>query len=472
LDVKLFCWAALVRRLLNGGPGVGCAPYGSCALQPPAPSEEPTATETGTGTGAGSATPTGTGAGSATGTRTRTGTGPGRRTDRHLRARDGDTQETTTVELFFDLVYVLAITQLSHLLISHLSWTSVWHMAFLLLVVWWAWIYTTWMVNWLDPESTPVRLLILGVGLASLLMAAALPEAFSSHAVLFVCAYVGLQAGRNAGGMLLLRRDHPLGETFTRLLVWSLVAGVLWFAGALVANGERLVLWGPALAIELAAPLLWYWVPGLGRIEVGQPIEGSHFAERCQGFIIIALGESIVVTGATAASAGLTPAVVGALAVAFVQTSALWWLYFGEAAVHSKRHMRGSENAVDLARDAYTYLHLPIVAGIILSAVGADYLIAHPGRTLDAARAAVTLAGPILYLLGELLFRIRMIHRGSRKRYVAIAALAALGVVATRVPAIVLALLITLLLTLLGLWEYEPLRRPRPAGRGLSDPSS
>ena len=373
-----------------------------------------------------------------------------------MRARDGNAQETTAVELFFDLVYVLAITQLSHLLITQLSWTSLGHMTFLLLVVWWAWIYTTWMVNWLDPDSTPVRLLIVGVGLASLLMAAALPEAFSRHAVLFAATYVGLQVGRNAGGALLLRRDHPLGETFRRLLAWSVLAGALWLAGAFAPHGDRLALWGPALAIELAAPLLWYWVPRLGRLRVGHPIEGSHFAERCQGFIIIALGESIVVTGATAASAGLTAEVVGALAIAFLETSALWWLYFGEVAIHSRRQMQRSEQAVDLARDGYTYLHLPIVAGIILSAVGADYLAAHPGRALGGAEAAVTLAGPIVYLLGELLFRLRMIRRGSRKRCTALAALAALGAVATAVPAIVLGLLITLVLTLLGLWEYEP----------------
>jgi low temperature requirement protein LtrA len=168
-----------------------------------------------------------------------------------------------------------------------------------------------------------------------------------------------------------------------------------------------------------------------------------------------------VVTGATAAQAGLTAAVVGALAIAFVQTSALWWLYFGEVAGHSRRQMQRSENAVDLARDAYTYLHLPIVAGIILSAVGADYLTAHPGRMLDGAQAAVTLAGPIVYLLGELLFRIRMIRRGSRKRMTAIAVLAALGTIATAVSAVVLGLLIALTLILPALWEYEPLRRPR-----------
>lgn len=386
----------------------------------------------------------------------------------HLRSRDGDAQETTTVELFFDLVYVLAITQLSHLLITRLDWASLWHMAFLLLIVWWAWIYTTWMVNWLDPESTPVRLLLVAVALASLLMSAALPEAFARHGFLFACAYVGLQVGRNLGGALLLRGRHPLGSTFARLLAWSAVAGVLWLAGGLLGGGQRILLWAPALIIELTAPPVWYWVPRGGRLtHVGQSVEGSHFAERCQGFIIIALGESIVLTGAGAgaARAGLTASVVAALAIAFVQTAALWWLYFGEAAVHSRQQMRDSEDAVALARDAYTYLHLPIVAGIILSAVGADYLAADPGQTLDGAHAAITLAGPIVYLTGELLFRYRMIATSNPKRVAAIGVLLVMGVIATHVSAIVLGLLIAGVLTALSIWEYEPLRtRRREAG--------
>ena len=380
----------------------------------------------------------------------------------HLRARDddGEAQETTAVELFFDLVYVLAVTQLSHLLLTaNLSWTALGHSAFLLLVVWWAWIYTTWMVNWLDPASTPVRLVLVAVALASLLMAAALPEAFTAHGVLFAGAYVGLQVGRNLGATLLLRRSHPLGETFLRLTLWSVVAGALWLSGALLLSGsQRLLLWAPALIIELIAPLLWYWVPGRGRIlEVGHPIEGAQFAERCQGFIIIALGESIVVTGATAAQVGLRAAVVGALAVAFLETSALWWLYFGEVAIHSRRQMGSSKDAVGLARDAYTYLHLPIVAGIILVAVGSDYLTSDPSRTLSGAQAAITLGGPILYLAGETLFRIRMIHSSNPKRVATIVALAACGLLATNVSAVVLGLIITAILTALGIWEYEPL---------------
>src|SRR3954470_4695234 len=208
-------------------------------------------------------------------------------------------QETTTVELFFDLVYVLAVTQLSHLLIEDLSWAGAGHAAFLLVVVWWAWIYTTWMVNWFDPASTRVRLVIVACALASLIMSAALPEAFGAHGLLFAGAYVALQAGRNLAGALLLPRGHELRGFFERFLLWSLASGVLWVLGGMLHDSARLAVWGVALAIDLAAPLAWYWIPGRGRMPpITHAIEGGHFAERFQGFIIIALGESIVVTGA------------------------------------------------------------------------------------------------------------------------------------------------------------------------------
>ena len=197
----------------------------------------------------------------------------------------GSRRRRRRLELFFDLVYVLAITQLSHLLLTRLSWTSVGHMAFLLLVVWWAWIYTTWMVNWLDPGSTPVRMLIVVVALASLLMAAALPDAFTSHGFLFAAAYVALQVGRNLGGALLLRRDHPLGATFRRLLVWSVVAGVLWLAGALVPGSERLcaVGAGPGRRARGAAALVLDPGPRAGRDRRWTPDRGRALRRALPG---------------------------------------------------------------------------------------------------------------------------------------------------------------------------------------------
>ena len=383
---------------------------------------------------------------------------------RHLRSRGNGAQSITFVELFFDLVYVFAVTQIAHVLIEHLSFAGVGRAAFLLLVVWWAWIYTTWMVNWFDPASAPVRVALIGVMGASLVLATALPEAFGNHGGLFVLAYVGLQVGRNATAAALLPRGHILRRTLERITVWSLASGVLWVAGLLESGDRRLYWWLPALAVELLAPLVGYATPALGRSLTGDyDVEGGHFAERCQGFILIALGESIVVTGATAASAGLTDTVVLALVVAFLETAALWWLYFAEAAEHSRRRIATSDDAGRLARDAYTYLHLPIVAGIIAVAVGDDMLIKHTGHSLSTAGALMVLGGPAIYLLGESLFRFRMIRSVSGKRIGAVVLLCALMVLNTRLTALALIAAVTVVVTALAIWEDSPRRRRAPA---------
>jgi low temperature requirement protein LtrA len=378
----------------------------------------------------------------------------------HLRPRDGTAQPVTAVELFFDLVYVFAVTQLSHLVIdADVSVASLGRAAFLLLVVWWAWIYTTWMVNWFDPGSVPVRLVLVAVGLASLLMSAAIPTAFTSSALLFAVAYVFLQIGRNLAGSVLLERDDGLRPTFQRIVAWSCASGALWIAGALVAHPLRLALWGPALAIDLSAPLLGYWTPRRGRSGTQDyAVEGGHFAERFQAFIIIALGESIVVTGATASARGLSAAVVSALAVAFLGTGALWWLYFGEVAEHSRRHLAESEDPGRLARDAYSYLHLPIVTGVIMVAVADDLLVRDPGGALGAAGVAMTVGGPLLYLFGETLFRLRMVGSVNPKRVTCMIALALLAVAGSGLPRVALAAIVAAVLTALGVWEYAPVR--------------
>jgi low temperature requirement protein LtrA len=375
---------------------------------------------------------------------------------RHLRTRGGGSQPITAVELFFDLVYVFAVTQLSHLILGDLTVGGVARALFLLLVVWWAWIYTTWMVNWFDPTSPAVRGVLTAVMLASLLMAAALPGALTGHGVLFAGSYVVLQVGRNAAGAALLGRGHPLRGVFERLVAWSAAPAALWLAGAALHGDRRLLLWIPALAFELAGPAAGYWLPGRGRAATTEyTIEGGHFAERCQGFIIIALGESIVVTGATAADAGLSATVVVCLVVAFLETAALWWLYFGAAAEHSRAAMSASEDPGRLARDAYTYLHLPIVAGIILAAVGDDLLIAESHHALHGVGLAMVLGGPALYLLGENLFRYRMTGTANAKRVVVTALLVALALIGGHVSALALSALVAGLLTALAVWELR-----------------
>src|SRR3954454_19113951 len=327
---------------------------------------------------------------------------------RGLRTR-AEGSPVTQAELAFDLVYVFAITQLSGLILHNLSVGAALHALFLLLVVWWAWIYTTWMANWFDPAS-PAVLSVLGAAMfASLLMAAALPRAFGDRGLLFAASYVALQVGRNAAATLLLPRDHPLRNIFERLFLWSLASGMFWLVGGALTGEQRLVLWLAALTLELAAPVAGYWLPNRGRTATTDyDIEGAHFVERCQLFVLIALGESVVVIGATAASAGLTFDVAVRLGVAFLETAALWWLYFGTRADRARDVMITCEDPGRLARDAYTYGHLPIVAGIIATAVGLNLLIAAPDHVLDPVGTAMVFGGPALYLLGESHYRWRI----------------------------------------------------------------
>ena len=323
---------------------------------------------------------------------------------------------------------MFAVTQLSHLLLHHLTLRGALQTLFLLLVVWWAWIYTTWMTNWFDPESVLVRLVLLVVMASSLLMAVAIPEAFGKLAPLFACSYVLLQVVRNAFNVYATPRDNAFHVIFRRILAWSLVSGVLWLAGGFAPAGARTWLWIAALAVDYVAPSVGYWTPRLGRSATTDwEIETAHFAERFQLFIIIALGESIVVTGATASSLVLDFANGTALMVAFATSAALWWLYFDEVGWRAQRTLSRADDSGRLARDAYTYLHIPIVAGIIVVAVGDELVIAHPGASPSGVELAVILGGPVLYLAGHTLFRLRMIHNVSRKRVVATVAILALA---------------------------------------------
>jgi low temperature requirement protein LtrA len=300
-----------------------------------------------------------------------------------------------------------------------------------------------------------VRAVLAAVMLAGLLMAAALPEAFGAHGMLFAAAYVAGQTGRNVAAMLLLPRGHPLRVVFERLAVWSVASGALWLAGAAFEGDRRLVLWIAAATLELIAPAAGYRVWRRGRAATSDyDIHGGHFAERCELFVIIALGESIVVAGATATAAGLSSTVVLCLVIAFVQTAALWSVYFGAAAGDAHARMEACDDPGRLARDAYTYGHLPIVAGIIATAVGIDLLIAHPHDALHGVPLAVALGGPALYVLGVTLFR-RKLSGGTSVPGLAVAGLLVLLVpLGPHVSALVLAAIVAALLSCLAVAEH------------------
>jgi low temperature requirement protein LtrA len=372
----------------------------------------------------------------------------------HFRQRTGDEQRATWLELFFDLVFVFAVTQLSHLLLNHLTLRGALQTLFLLLVVWWAWIYTAWMTNWFDPDSVLVRLVLLVVMASSLLMAVAIPQAFGDLAPLFACSYVALQVLRNAFNVYATPRDNDFHIVFRRILVWSLASGLLWLAGGFGPEGARSLLWVAALTVDYAAPSLGYWTPRLGRSATTDwEIEPAHFAERFQLFIIIALGESIVVTGATASSPAFDLAIGTSLMVAFGTSAALWWLYFDEVGWRAQRFLSRTDDSGRLARDAYTYLHTPIVAGIIIAAVADEVVIAHPGSSPSGVELAVILSGPVLYLIGHTLFRLRMIHSVSRKRLVAMAAIVGLAPLGAALTSLGVATCVLAILTVLAVAE-------------------
>lgn len=372
-----------------------------------------------------------------------------------LRARDGGHARVGFVELFFDLVFVFAVTQLSHTLIAHPTLEGLGRTTLLMMAVWWAWMYTTWATNWLDVEHRLVRGVLFALMAAGVVMAAAVPEAFAEHGLAFGAAYAFIQVARSAFVVWAVRKDETLYRNFLRILAWLAVAGCLWVAGGLSDDpAQRLVLWCIALGIEYVGPAARFWVPVMGASRVEDwTVEGGHIAERCGLFIIIALGESILVTGATFAGLEWSLPVVSAFASAFVAAVAMWWIYFAANAEAASEEISKSTDPGRIARQAYTYVHIVLVAGIIVTAVADEWTLAHPTGHTDVKTAVAVLGGPALFLLGSLLFKLSIWKRWALSRLVGLGLLGALATVALKVEPVTLSWLATGVLLVVAVWE-------------------
>ncbi|WP_210526774.1 low temperature requirement protein A [Rubellimicrobium arenae] len=387
----------------------------------------------------------------------------------YLRDRqDEDSARVSFAELFFDLVFVFAVTQLSQYLLNHLEAEGVFRGSVLFMATWWLWITTSWATNRLDPDRSLVRMLIFALMVVGLPFAISIPLAYEGLGLLFAVTYVAMQLGRSVF-MVWALKDEDDGQraTFERVSIWFVISGVLWITGGFLDGDLRSALWTVALMLDIGVPWMGFWVPGHGRSPASEwDIEGEHLAERCALFIIIGLGESLLVTGQRMATLEWDAVTMTAFAVALAGSLVMWWIYFDEGAKRGTEAIERSADPGRLARFAYTYVHLPIVAGIVLSAVGDKLLLAHPEDTPGLASTLVLLGGPAVFLAGNFLFKDATSHRWPVSHLIGLIALAAALPVAGLFSTLGLAAYATAALVAVAVLE-RLLRRSRAGARSL-----
>jgi low temperature requirement protein LtrA len=359
--------------------------------------------------------------------------------------REGE--RVTPLELFFDLVFVLAITQCTALMSDHPTWDGLAQGMLVLGVLWWSWVGYAWLTSVVDPEEGEVRLVIFAAMAGLLIVALCVPQAFGGLALEFALAY-GVVRAMHIALFMLASRDDPGLRHSTLALAASTAVGVSLLVAASFLDGVfQGALWALALLLDMGGPFLfgdegWKLVPG-------------HFAERHGLIIIIALGESIVAIG-VGAEIGLDAGIVAAAVLGIALAAALWWLYFDVVALVAARRLSRAavgreQNA--MARDSYSYIHLLMVAGIVLVALGLKKTLAHVDDPLHTVPAFALLGGVAFYLLGHVAFRYRHIHTINRHRLVLAVLLFALLPVAVEIPALAILAVVDVLLWAIVVYE-------------------
>jgi low temperature requirement protein LtrA len=368
----------------------------------------------------------------------------------HLNAVRREGEQVTPLELFFDLVFVLALTQCTTLIARTPTWEGVLKGLLALGVLWWSWVGYAWLTSVVDPEEGAVRLAMFAAMAAFLVAALCVPGAFGSEALLFACAYAVVRASHIVLFIIASRDDRALRRSVLQLAASTAVGVSLLLIAAFTSGALQVGLWALALALDMGGPFLfgaegWKLVPG-------------HFAERHAAVVIIALGESIVAIG-VGAHATIGAGVVGVAILGVVVAAALWWTYFDVTAIIARRRLEKAQagrERNELARDSYSYLHFPMVAGIALIAVGIKRTLVHVDDPLKLVPVVALLGGAALYLFAHVAFRLRNMRTLSGRRLVCAFVLVALLPAGLVLPALVT--LGILAAVLAGLIAYEALR--------------
>jgi low temperature requirement protein LtrA len=313
-------------------------------------------------------------------------------------------QRVTPLELFFDLVFVFAITQVTSFMSDDPTWHGLGRGLLVLAALWWAWTAYAWLTNALEPEEVMVRAAMVAAMAAMLVVALAVPEAFDAHGVLFAVAYLIIRLLHLLLYAIAGKRDPDLLGAVLRFAPSATLApGILVVAGFLDGR-EQAALWVVALAVDYLGALI-----GRGQ---GWRVSPAHFAERHGLIVIIALGESIVAIGIGAAGVSLTPSILAAAVLGTLAVASLWWAYFDVYAVSAQRHLSETRGAARarIARDYYSYLHMPMIAGVVLFALGLKKTLEHVGDPLATVPAVALCGGLALYYLSHVVLRIRLVH--------------------------------------------------------------
>ena len=336
----------------------------------------------------------------------------------------------TPLELFFDLVFVLALTQCTALMADDPTWEGLAQGVLLLGVLWWSWVGYSWLTSVVDPEEGIVRFAIFGAMAALLVVALCVPEAYGDLGLLFACAYGVVRFGQIVLFVVASRDDPALRRSVSGLAIGTAIGVGLLVAASFADGALQGALWALALLLDMAEPYVfgsegWKLVP-------------EHFVERHGLIVIIALGESIVAIGA-GVEGGVDAGVVAAAVLGVATAAALWWLYFDIVALVAERRLskanRGREQN-EIARDSFSYLHFPMVAGIVLVALGLKKTVGDVEEPLKLVPAVATLGGTALYLLAHVAFRWRNVHRFSTQRLLCALVMLALIPAATELPAL------------------------------------
>lgn len=319
-----------------------------------------------------------------------------------LRNRETETAAVSYSELLFDLIYVFSVTQLSHYLLHNLTWIGLLKETILWFAVWMLWQHTIWVTNWFNPDTRPIRILLFVSMLIGLVMSAAIPYAFTYRGLVFAVCYVLIQAGRTLYVILVLG-DHHLSANFRRIMGWFCISAVFWITGGILGGEWQIILWIIAAVCDYTAPMHGFAFPRLGRSDSSKEwtIEGHHLLERCQLFVIIAFGETLLMTGASLSDIEeWNPLVITSAVISFIGSLAMWWVYFDVSSEAGSRKIQQVKDPGKLGL-IYNAIHIVLVGALIICAVGDELIVAHPDREMGAEVVFVLIIGPVIYLLAN-----------------------------------------------------------------------